>query len=694
MSFPKGPRFEPQQISDVPGPNSYNLCQESQLDAYKRGAFLEKADRFSKDALDDVPGPGAYNLAANAKTDHKSHSKPPQNLGDRYAILQRKVEDLERIHNEGKKAHQVEVDRLKLELSRSQKASTEQADRLEKQKKQNAILDVRMQDLKKASYTEQAELKDLRVKLRMSEHERTQLSLKQGEAGELRKTIQSQESKRRDELRERDQMIADLGKSAAGEKKKREMAEARLQELQGKGDVELEAARTKSHALQVQLTQSQDEAREAVHLLAATETEAAEKQKWVLDQLEQHRVLLARAAEDYGRLAAESISATVHSKLKHEHGVLQIRAWRLERKLANSEGQITELVNLIRHAHDTSAGLKRQIQDLEEECDFYRGVPLDTPEDIPRLASLYDDLGVAMRDLHETQLSLLSSNNRLGASLTELYQLKSDDLVEEYLATTRDLEQERQTSRDARAGQESLEAECTKIRRERDEHYDQLTTTIRVVDEMRVSETRAEQQRSEFEHKLEAVIQKSEAAATNHRMAVQQLTETVKRNRMTEEGLRAEVELLTIELAECEQFQAAYYSLSDEVKSLIARNELAEGEAQQLSKFNAEILGHHNPAQRIMYVDRIRRELAEAKHKLAVTVVECELANAHNAELVRELEIYKSASVPVENKPRTIVTRISRPPLSSLNQSTAIATGPRWEAPSAGQRFEDFSFGI
>ena len=40
----------------------------------------------------------------------------------------------------------------------------------------------------------------------------------------------------------------------------------------------------------------------------------------------------------------------------------------------------------------------------------------------------------------------------------------------------------------------------------------------------------------------------------------------------------------------------------------------AEEEAQRLSKFNAEILGHNNPAQRIMYVDRIRRELHETKH--------------------------------------------------------------------------------
>jgi hypothetical protein len=70
---------------------------------------------------------------------------------------------------------------------------------------------------------------------------------------------------------------------------------------------------------------------------------------------------------------------------------------------------------------------------------------------------------------------------------------------------------------------------------------------------------------------------------------------------------------LKTELIDVERYQAAYYSLYDEVDTLIARNELAEGEAERLSKMNAEILGHTNPAQRILYVDRIRKELAETK---------------------------------------------------------------------------------
>lgn len=70
---------------------------------------------------------------------------------------------------------------------------------------------------------------------------------------------------------------------------------------------------------------------------------------------------------------------------------------------------------------------------------------------------------------------------------------------------------------------------------------------------------------------------------------------------------------LTADLTEAERYQEAYASLLEEVESLVQRNALAEDEAEHLSKFNAEILGHNNPAQRIMYVDRIRGELHETK---------------------------------------------------------------------------------
>lgn len=71
---------------------------------------------------------------------------------------------------------------------------------------------------------------------------------------------------------------------------------------------------------------------------------------------------------------------------------------------------------------------------------------------------------------------------------------------------------------------------------------------------------------------------------------------------------------LNSDLAEAEKYEEAYNGLLAEVDALVVKNALADEEAQRLSKFNAEILGHNNPSQRIMYVDRIRRELHETKH--------------------------------------------------------------------------------
>jgi hypothetical protein len=89
---------------------------------------------------------------------------------------------------------------------------------------------------------------------------------------------------------------------------------------------------------------------------------------------------------------------------------------------------------------------------------------------------------------------------------------------------------------------------------------------------------------------------------------------------------------LTVELADAERYREAYHNLVDEVGVLAARNELAESEAHRLSEFNAEILGHNNPAQRIVYLDRVRRELAETKQ---VRARECEQNEGNSLTLPR-----------------------------------------------------------
>ena len=93
------------------------VSAESQLEDYKHGAFLEKADRFSKEKHSQVPGHCCashlsiytYTLPGPDVCEQRKSSKPPlpaskQSLSDRYSVLQRKVEDLERVHNDSKKS--------------------------------------------------------------------------------------------------------------------------------------------------------------------------------------------------------------------------------------------------------------------------------------------------------------------------------------------------------------------------------------------------------------------------------------------------------------------------------------------------------------------------------------------------------------------------------------------------------------
>jgi chromosome segregation ATPase len=155
-----------------------------------------------------------------------------------------------------------------------------------------------------------------------------------------------------------------------------------------------------------------------------------------------------------------------------------------------------------------------------------------------------------MRELHEEQLFVSQSDNLLATSLAAFYRRTCDELSAAYLTINTELDRESLASRDLRVqlsgaleGKETLEAEFAKVQEERNNLSNELATAARITDELRISAAKAEQQSAEIERKLIATTRASEAAASNNKKVVQQLTETVKKSRMAEEGLRAEIEM-------------------------------------------------------------------------------------------------------------------------------------------------------
>ncbi|THH15657.1 hypothetical protein EW146_g4850 [Bondarzewia mesenterica] len=673
-------------VSEVPGPNSYNVIQASQLDDYKKGAFLEKASRFTKDKPSDVPGPGTYNPDVKPSNPTKGIVNVVKaNANDRYAALQRKLEDLEKIHADGKRAYQTDLDRLKGELLRSQKSTADQAERLEKSKKQNDALEARLLEMKKATASEQAEIKDLRVKLRLTENERTQLSSKQGEASDAKKALQVLESKRRDDVRERDRRIAELEKAVASEKRKREVAETRVQELKGTVHGEVEEARANARQQEMRAMEAHVAAAEATASLKSALQEAEDREEELLSRLSDMQTLLSRVAEDYGRLASSSAPKAKYEALEYEHAGLQLRAFRLERKLGNSEGQVVELASLIRQTKDDNAMLQARLRDVGEHLEFYssaRKDALDVPESLDDSDNLVNEVLAAqsgIRRSKEALLDLYSTNIHLSY---EACRFNTHTALRSFAASVEDLEQARQKAQQDASELESMKAfrdafasDLAIIRTERDNIRGQLVDAMTSLEVSKANEGVLTKQLQALDSKIQENKAAHEQALKKERETTQRLATSVQKHKMAEEALRAEIEQLTTELTDAERYQEAYQNLVEEVEALAARNELAEDEAQRLSRFNAEILGHNNPAQRIMYLDRIRRELAETKQTLVMVSRDRDAINAHKDDLQHELDMYKSVAVPLESKTRTAMTRVERIPLAA--QSTNVKSMER-----------------
>ncbi|KAI1795710.1 hypothetical protein LXA43DRAFT_970577 [Ganoderma leucocontextum] len=674
--FSRGSRFQSAKAPDVPGPGAYDT-QDPEYDAYKRGAFLEKTNRFNKDKPDDVPGPGAYDL------DAAGQNRPPTRTAnhsttDRLAVLQRKLEDLERVHVEEKKAHHLEQERLKLELNRAQRTAAEQTERADKLKKQIDTLDARVQELKKATTNDQAELRDLRLKLRASEHERTQLAAKQGDSAEARKA----EARRKDELRERDRKIAELEKALGMERKKRGVVEAQLDESKAKTDERLQEARAATEDVTSQLLVAQKEAQAARDALQQVESRAGDTEEELVAQLEQHRFALSRVAQEYGKLASTTIALSAHRRVKQEVVVLQLRNNKLERKLANSDGQVVELANLIRQVKEENAFLTSQLRETQNEATAYR----QTLQDVSSFATVaademreFEDAARSVaEERHASVYSVLDAarvDSELWSSLdrvrTDALLFHASVLSKEANDTRAQLDQRAKQLAEAEAVRKQL---SESLQHAQTEHADVQCMVVESAASLAESNARADSFKKQLEvvkAEAQADVARAKQGLQQEKQASQRLAKSLHQAKQAEQFLRSEVEQLSFDLAEAEKYQEAYSSLLAEVDQLVMKNALAEGEAQRLSKFNAEILGHNNPAQRIVYVDRIRRELHETKHNLLLSTRDRDAAYADNDDLRAELELYKSVAVPQDVKPRTTITRVARPAVATLEPDVA-----------------------
>ncbi|KIJ49471.1 hypothetical protein M422DRAFT_27837 [Sphaerobolus stellatus SS14] len=585
------------------------------------------------------------------KTASDSDSRVDRESSQKVGQLQRRLQEVEKAYAEDRKRHQGEIDKLKSELETRRKAYTEDTLNL---RKQHESSEAKIRELKKATLADQIEIKNLRSKVQCAEQSKVQSASRQEELESSKRALKQLELKHKQELASRDLRISQQDKALAADNKRRDAVETRIADIKAKADTELKDAKERISKL-LQDKQALSEAKEDAERLISQQRE----------QIANLQGTLTGCAEAYGVLSSSSISVDRYRQSELTCISLRLRTMRLERRLADREAVIEELTDYCRQSSEEKALLRHLLREAEEHANTLKmnQVPFEGSA-MDGSSVLLDFIDVTASTAQE-QLNISRVSCDLARSTLDYYYEQMYSMLSCYSASEKE-----NTILSSFADQISchiavLAADMEKVRQAKGIAEAELAQKIIEASEANVREEVLKQRLS---------VQKQELIDANENSKKERernasLQQTWYRSRKNEEHLQLEVDRLSDELEDVSRYKDAHADLLSEVIELIQRNELAEEEAERLSKFNAEILGHQNPQQKICYVDRIRQELAETKHLLLKSTMDRDDLAANNTALLHEVAAYKSKAIPIDLKPQTTRVRVERPALASRNMN-------------------------
>lgn len=130
--------------------------------------------------------------------------------------------------------------------------------------------------------------------------------------------------------------------------------------------------------------------------------------------------------------------------------------------------------------------------------------------------------------------------------------------------------------------------------------------------------------------------------------------------RAKEEAWLEEREELLRELERSSQYETAYQTLRAQAQVLVSQSTSYEAQMKELSSLNTILASHTNPSQKILYLDRIRRELDERRVQTYVLLGEKEELQAQCRDLKARLDVFCKVDARLEDRPRTAFKRVAR----------------------------------
>ena len=384
----------------------------------------------------------------------------------------------------------------------------------------------------------------MRHKLRLLEAERDKFISKQPELVQLKKSLSLLESKRKDELKERDRRIADLEKQLLSATKAKDLLESKFIDSNRISDQQLSSTRSELETL---LEQARSESRLAKEELKDLTTTTAIREENILKQLEDHRHLLDRVVQEYAYLASRSVSSTDYHHLKHNHSVLQLHQLRLERKLANTEGQVIELTHLIRQAKEENLQSSQALSDALDENLILRTAASE--HDNNNTFSLDAILDSIHSNIILEHVELAKIDASTHESLTGYYQSQCIDLCLAFSVINKELVDAQATTgqhaidlASALTCNESITSRLESLQKEHDTREEEIKLALATTNDLKAATVSLEAQVAEMQKKLDDSDSSHSNDLKKEKDIIHRLNTTIQRSRMAEEAFRDDID--------------------------------------------------------------------------------------------------------------------------------------------------------
>lgn len=553
------------------------------------------------------------------------------------SALQRKVEELERVHSQSKRARTEEIERLQAKLQCEQDAQKEIQHKL------------------------QETIRNLESRIADSTRDKDNLTNALEQAQRQHAQLQHEQQLQRAQIQSK---LQTLEEAAAQE---RERMTLHAKDLQAK----LQSNEVTTQNMRQTMVLQQEQTEKSMQNLKATLASERQQHQETLEELESTREqitsVMADADQVYTRLHTLEehwkTLTTAHAQLlksvrsSEVHRECIERAEDLETQLEESEDRFIEHMR-------ANARVEAEVVQLREEMHMLEAL-LKHEDERPRIEADVEEN--AWKELEEDLRALgPADHHSLEIALHEYDAILVRDA---YSALSTEYEQKCNQIEEAQNDLEQMERDHLKTQRE-------LATAQMTIDTLEQEVALLDKQLEEFSNapiqeleeeisQLQAALQEKIEAQKDDSATIRKLQVSNAQEKVMQDKLLVKVQEMQEHLDNAEQYQESYEQLQEHVDVLVKEYGLAEEEQRRLGLFNAALLGNANPKQRIKHVANLREQNAKLKKDLLTTAHERDKARMELQNAQRELESYKA----IATAQPTRISRVQRHVLNARDDN-------------------------